>query len=125
MKHSYEKGLEYPHKLARLKELGWHFKGGYGKLTSGSPVDLALDVVDNNGVPVSGLQVIMEISRPASAEALKPATAAEKKAGRYVADVTFPAFGHWQVVSHIHYQQEDFTHTFRIYAEKGEKGNGA
>ena len=125
VKHSYEKGLEYPHKIARLKELGWHFQGSGDKLVSGSPAALILAVVDDKGHPVTGLEVRMEVSRPASREALEPLQAREKEPGHYVADVTLPAYGHWQVVSRIESQQDDFTHTFRIYAQKGAKENGA
>lgn len=125
VKHSYTEGLEYPRKLARLKELGWRFETGTGKVSTGVPVELALGIRDKNGRPVSGLAVTMEVSRPASIEALEPATARELTAGRYVAPVIIPAYGHWQVVSRIQYQQENFTHTFRIYAEKGGKENGA
>jgi len=125
VKHSYEKGMEYPRKVARLKELGWQFEGGGERMVSGTPVDLTLAVVDREGRPVSGLDVVMEVSRPATPEALAPLAAREKEPGHYVADVTLPAYGHWQVVTRIHSQQEDFTHTFKIYAEKGEKENGA
>ncbi|MCK5194602.1 MAG: FixH family protein [Desulfobulbaceae bacterium] len=125
VKHSYRKGMEYPVKLARLKELGWHFQSGPGKVVTGIPVELMLAITDNNGKPVQNMSVTFEVSRPAGPDCLRPMNAQEHEAGRYMAEMTIPQYGHWQIIANIHFNKEEFNHTFRIYAEKGESDNEA
>ena len=119
VKNSFEKGMDYPRKMAKKKELGLVFTGSPKQVVIGEPVDLVLDISKYEAEPVTGATVTMEVARPASQESAAETTAAaEGSAGRYQMSCTIPNYGHWLVTAKITIDDEEFIHEFRIYAEK-------
>lgn len=119
----YDKGMAYPAKTARLKELGWRFQVDAGRVTAGRPGDFTLTITGKNNAPVQGARVTLEISRPAGPETLLPVQAAETQAGRYVANFTVPELGHWLLTVRINRMEDEFDYEYKIYAASGEKNN--
>jgi len=123
--HSYEKGMEYPQKIARLKTLGWQFKLGKDQFQSKKPESLDLWLTTGNGKPVAGAKVSMEVTRPASPDTLPEIPAKEVEKGHYKGVVTLPEYGHWLVRVWIDHLGEQIEYEFRIYANEGESSRGA
>ncbi len=118
VKNSYEKGMEYPRLLAKQKQLGIEFVGSPGQVIAGKPADIQLQITEH-GKPLTGATVSMEVARPASLQnAGAEATANEEEAGKYMMHVTIPEYGHWAVTAKIILDKEEFSHEFRIYAER-------
>ena len=123
VKNSFDKGMDYPVKIAKMKELGLVFEGSPKQVVVGQPVDLVLDITEHAHKPVSGAKVSMEVTRPASLDSAAESTPAmEAGAGKYQMNCTIPNYGHWLVTAIITIDDEEFIHEFRIYAEK-EKTN--
>jgi hypothetical protein len=118
--HSYEKGMEYPQKIARLKTLGWQFKVGNDRLQSGKSQPLDLWLTTDKGQPVAGARVSMQVTRPASPDTLPTILANEEEKGHYKGVVTLPGYGHWLVKVSIDHFEEQIEYEFRIYASQGE-----
>lgn len=115
----YDKGMAYPAKMARLEELGWHFKADAGWVLAGRPGDFTLTVTGKDNAPVRGARVTLEISRPAGPETLPPVQAAEAEPGRYVAGFTVPEYGHWLFSVKIDKMEDEFDYEYKIYAAPG------
>ncbi len=122
--HSFEKGMDYPRKVARLKELGWQFKGMPRWVPRGSEVEVGLEITGPGGKPVTGASVSLDISRPASAEAIETGRVEETRPGHYVSSVVFPGHGLWLVTATIVSHDDEFTYEYKIYADDKGQTNG-
>lgn len=122
--HSFEKGMEYPEKLARLETLGWQVKLENDQVFSGKPGPLDLWLTAGNGEPVTGAKVSMEVTRPASPDTLPKIQASEEEDGHYKGLVTLPGYGHWLVKVSVDHLEDQIEYEFRIYANQGELSRG-
>jgi FixH len=123
VKNSYKKGMDYPRQMAKKQELGLMFVGSPKQIVVGQPVDLVLDITEHAKIPVTGAEVTMEVARPASMQSAAPTTpTTEETAGKYHMHLMVPEYGHWTVTAKITIGDEEFTHEFRLYAER-EKTN--
>ena len=83
IEHSYEKGMAYPQKLAKLQELNWQFQPGGHQFRTGEKALLELWIKDRNKNPVHDASVQFEVNRPASRERMPMQTAKEMEPGHY------------------------------------------
>jgi len=118
VKNSFTKGMEYPKQLAKQKELDLVFSGSPAHVVAGKPFDLVLNITGKEKSPVTGAEVDLEVARPASQQRAVRAIAGEQKAGEYTMTVTVPGYGHWLVTAIIVIGGDEFTHEFRIYADR-------
>jgi nitrogen fixation protein FixH len=119
IEHSYEKGMAYPQKLAKLKELNWQFQPGKHQFRIGEEALLELWIRDKENNPVHDASVQFEVNRPASQEAMPTQKAKEMEPGHYVTPIQVRRFGHWQVKAVVIQDQVEVEHEFRIYVNKG------
>jgi nitrogen fixation protein FixH len=119
IEHSYEKGMAYPRKLAKLQELKWRFQPGEHHFCTGEKALLELWIRDKENNPVHDASVQFEVNRPASREALPTQMARETEPGHYVTPIQVQRFGHWQVKAVVVQDQVEVEHEFRIYVGKG------
>jgi hypothetical protein len=116
--NAYEKGMQYPVNLEKIAELGWHFSVINHKINSGIPGEIELLIFDNDGTPVKGAKVSMELSLLTKPDNLPSLTASENSPGHYSATVDLPVHGYWQIDTTISHQGETVLHRFKIYIEK-------
>jgi nitrogen fixation protein FixH len=119
IEHSYEKGMAYPQKLAKLQELNWRFQPGEHRFRTGEKALLELWIRDKNNNPVHDASVQFEVNRPASQETMPKQSANEMEPGHYVTSIQVPQFGHWLVKAIVVQDQVQVEHEFRIYVKKG------
>lgn len=97
--HPFEDGRTYNRELAAAAKqaaLGWT-AALQPPRTSGAATRVAFDIHDRDGAPVTGLDVELRLWRPVGSEADLHLRLAETAPGRYVAPVTLPHPGQWQV----------------------------
>jgi nitrogen fixation protein FixH len=117
--HSYEKGMAYPQKLAKLQELNWQFQPGEHQFRTGEEGHLELWIRDKYNNPVHDVSVQFEVNRPASQESIPTQTAREMEPGHYITSIQVPRLGHWLVKAIVVHDQVQVEHEFRIYVNKG------
>ena len=114
----YETGMRYTADRKQIEELGWNFSTVDHPLSLNKASLIELLVFDNNGEPVQGAEVVMEISRVAQAEKLQVDQVVEREAGHYDAVVSLPFYGHCRVDAVINFQGKSVPCGFRIYVEE-------
>jgi hypothetical protein len=119
--NAYEKGMQYPVELEKIKKLGWHFSTPKNKIIMGLPGNIELLISDNDKKPVSGAQVSMELSLLTKPDTLPIKRAKESSPGSYIVSASLPYHGHWQVDAIILYNGEKILHRFKIYIEENNK----
>ena len=122
--HSFEKGMEYPRKMARLKELGWRFTGTPRWAPTGQQIEVGLEITGPDGKPVTGAAVSLDISRPASPETMEIGEVREKVPGHYTSTVIFRKHGQWLVTATIASKNDEFTYEYKLYADNKGQTNG-
>lgn len=121
IEHSYEKGMAYPQKLAKLQELNWRFQPGEHQFRTGEKALLELWIRDKDNNPVHDASVQFEVNRPASRAAIPTQQAKEMEPGRYVTPIQVPRLGHWLVKAIVVQDELQVEHEFRIYVEAASK----
>ena len=116
--NSFDKGMDYPRQMAKIRELGLTFEGTPKQIIVGKAAELKLRITSHGENPVTGADVTMEVARPASREQVSVSPVIEQDAGLYATGLTVTGYGHWLVTAKIIMGDEKFTHEFRIYAEK-------
>ncbi len=116
--NSFEKGMQYPADLEKIATLGWHFSILNHKMTTGAPEKIDLLILDNDGNPVQGAKVTMELSLLTKPETIPIQTAPENNPGHYIATVTLPVYGYWQIDTMITLHGETVRPAFKIYVDK-------
>lgn len=117
IRHSYEKGMAYPQKLAKLQELNWRFQPGEHQFRTGEKALLELSISDKKNNPVCDACVQFKVTRPAGRETIPTQPAKEMEPGHYGTPIQVPQFGHWLVKAVVVQDQVEVEHEFRIYIE--------
>jgi len=110
---AYEKGLAYNQtisKAATNQALGWHAE------MSLTDTGLALRLTDGQGSPIIGAKVQARFIRPASSGHDMSHTMAELESGRYIANITLPLKGQWDVTIAATWNQQHYQETQRLMA---------
>ncbi|MGE5155739.1 MAG: FixH family protein [Bdellovibrio bacteriovorus] len=113
----YERGQDYERTLMsrRARDPGWTIKADFpSDIKSGEPTTVRVFLVDRAGQPVSPGAVTFFAYRPSDKSLDFSAPMMEEGKGRYVAQVSFPAFGLWDGLVAVGQGGDEYTTSARI-----------
>lgn len=115
----YDRGLRYNQEIARLeaqRALGWDVSMDFAA-RGALAADIAVDLADGAGQPLTGASVEAELRRPASEgfDFTQPLTAIGPS--RHSGQIAFPLPGQWEVRLHVSHPDGDYRLDRRVLVE--------
>lgn len=112
-KDYYEKGRNFENnvqkQIAARNALGWTGRLDISKeMGRNQPSPVRFSIVDDKGMPMSGLKVALINYRPSDANADFTSEMKEFSPGQYETTVSYPLKGLWEVTLRVNHQDQQF-----------------